>query len=363
MIGEHDRLIGLIYEGIIDESPWGVALERVSALVGAVGVGLGMQDMASHQFRSLGDRGIDSNLMQTYRRLAPTNKIWMEIARRRQPLTDRMVMTKADFVLTELYTDWFKPQGFHGVMAVPTLFKKNASAVLVAFRDRRREDFECADLKKISSLAYHFGRALSIRLDRERTEEEFSGAKLVLDDIPDAILFVDCDVRLKHANNAGNTMLDGGKVIRRLLNGRLEIRDRQANERFAAMVSGAQGGELRFSGLGLKGFVIRVHACTKGADHIGAGVMIVRIVDLNRKGEPPTPARLLERFGLSLRQSEVMSELARGGTEASAAQKLGIEESTVHEHIRRLYDKLELRSRAELMALLARADFDTTSHS
>jgi hypothetical protein len=209
MIDKSDRLIGLIYEGIMDDFHWGAALERVAALMGAAGVGLGMQDMESHQFRGLADRGIDFNLAHTYRRLASTNKIWIEIGRRRQPLTDRMVMPKADFLRTELYADWFRPQGFHGVMAAPALFKSKASAVLVTFRDRRREDFERGDLKKISGLAYHFGQALSLRLHREQAEQEFAGAKIVLDEIPDAILFVDYNGRLKHVNKIGQVMLDG----------------------------------------------------------------------------------------------------------------------------------------------------------
>jgi DNA-binding CsgD family transcriptional regulator len=89
--------------------------------------------------------------------------------------------------------------------------------------------------------------------------------------------------------------------------------------------------------------------------------MTIRIIDLDRKGESPTAARVRERFGLSLRQSEVISELARGGTEATVARELGIKESTVHEHIRWVYGKLELGSRAELIALLARTNFDITS--
>jgi hypothetical protein len=95
MIDESDRLIGLIYEGIADDFHWGAVLERVAAFVGAVGVGLGMQDMESHQFRGLASRGIDLDLSDRYRRLAPTNKIWIEIGRCHQPLTDRMVMPKA----------------------------------------------------------------------------------------------------------------------------------------------------------------------------------------------------------------------------------------------------------------------------
>jgi DNA-binding NarL/FixJ family response regulator len=79
--------------------------------------------------------------------------------------------------------------------------------------------------------------------------------------------------------------------------------------------------------------------------------MIIRIEDLNRKVEPPTPAQVRERFELSLRRSEVISELARGGTEATVAQALGVKESTVHD-IRRAYGTLEVNSRAELIALL-----------
>src|SRR6266849_3339756 len=363
MIDESDRLIGLIYEGVMGDFHLGAALERVAELVGAVGVGLGMQDMASHQFRGLADHGIDLSLSHTYRRLASTNKIWIEIGQRRRPLTDRMVMPKADFLQTELYADWFRPQGFRGVMAAPALFKNKTSAVLVTFRDRRREDFERGDLKKISGLAYHFGQALNMRLAREQAEQELAGAKIVLDEIPDAILFVDYKGRLKHVKKIGQIMLDGSIVIRRLPSGRLEIRDQRADQWLAAMVSGAKGGEQRLSGCGLGRFVIRVHPCPRGAGGSDTGVMIIRIIDLNRKGEPPTAAQVCERFGLSLRQSEVTSELARGGTEATVAQARGIKESTVHEHIRRAYDKLGLGSRAELIALLSRASFDITSHS
>ncbi len=362
MIDASDRLIGLIYDGIADDLHWSAALEQVAALVGAAAVGIGMQDMKSHQFRGLASHGIDLSLSHTYGRLASTNKIWIDIGRRRQPLTDRMVIPKADFHRTELYADWFKPQGFRGVMAAPALFKNKDSVVLVAFQGAQREDFEPADLKKISGLAYHFGRALSMRLDRERAEQEFAGAMTALDETSDAILFLDYKGRLKHVNKAGQIMLDENAVIRRLRNGRLEIRDRQANQWLAARLSGAQVGEVSVSGRGLRRFAIRVRPSTRVAGGSDTGVMIIRIIDLDRKGEPPTAARVCETFGLSLRQSEVISELARGGTEAAVAQALGIKESTVREHVLRAYDKLALGSRAELLALLARANFDITPH-
>jgi DNA-binding CsgD family transcriptional regulator len=363
MVDESDRLIGLIYEGVMDDLHWGAALERVAALVEAAGVGLGIQDMESHQFRGLASHGINLDLSPTYQRLASTNKIWIEIGRRRQPLTDRMVIPKTDFHRTELYADWFRPQGFNGVMAAPAVFRNEASVVLVTFGDRRREDFEPADLTKITGLAHHFGRALSMRLGREQAEQELAGAKIVLDEMPDAILFLDYKGRLKHVNKAGQVMLEGHGVIRRLRNDRLEIRDQQANEWFAAMLSGQRGGEQRLSRGPSGKWVIRVYPCRRSAGDSPKEVRIIRIIDLDRKGEPPTAAQLRERFRLSLRQSEVIAELVSGCTEATVAHALGIKESTVHEHIRRVYDRLELKSRAELIALLAKANFDTTSRS
>ena len=136
MIDEYDKVIGLIYDGVVDYTAWNFALAHFAVLIGAIGVGLGMQDMQTHAFRNLGAVGIDPDLNPTYRRLAPGNTIWREIARRRQPLTDRMVMPKAEFVRTELYADWFRPQDFSSVMAHPALFKESASAVVVAFRNQ-----------------------------------------------------------------------------------------------------------------------------------------------------------------------------------------------------------------------------------
>lgn len=187
MISEYDKLVGLIYDGVDDDAPWNLALARVANAVGAAGVGLGVQDMHSHEFRSLGAAGIDPELNPTYRQLAPGNKIWQEIGRRRGPLTDQMAMPKAAFLRTELFADWFRPQDFYSVMAFPTLFKETASAVLVAFRSPSLGDFEAEDLAQLGRFAGHFGRALGIRLDRERTADELAAAKLTLDSSGDAI--------------------------------------------------------------------------------------------------------------------------------------------------------------------------------
>jgi hypothetical protein len=168
MIDEDDYLVGLIYEGITDDAQWNFALSRIGGLANAAGVGLGMQDMRTHAFRDLGAHGINPDLHHTYRRLAPGNRVWQEIGRRRRPMSDQMVMRKEAFTRTELFADWFEPQDFRSVMAHPTLFKGEASSVLVAFRAPSQGEFEEADLATIGRFAGHFGRAIGVRLELER---------------------------------------------------------------------------------------------------------------------------------------------------------------------------------------------------
>ena len=220
---DDERVIQLIYDGAQDDASWSLALTNVAERLGAVGVGLGIQDMKTHRFRSLGQVGIDGSLNPTYQRLARSNKIWQEIAARKQALADHMVVAKSDFVRTELYADWFAPQRFHSVMAAPTLFESDASAVLVAFRDSARGDFELTDLAQAERFAGHFRVALRFRLAQERTAAELATVNFILDELPDAIFLVD------RATAASSTPTPrGGQCSRRgplydCIEGRLEL--------------------------------------------------------------------------------------------------------------------------------------------
>jgi hypothetical protein len=112
---DSERLVGLSYEGVTNEEVWQEFLAVLGDRLNAVGTGLGRQDMATHEFRVVAEAGIDRGLHETYRRLAPKNRIWQAIGRAGRPIADWMVMPKSELVDSPLYTEWFAPQGFHGV--------------------------------------------------------------------------------------------------------------------------------------------------------------------------------------------------------------------------------------------------------
>ena len=60
----------------------------------------------------------------------------------------------------------------------------------------------------------------------------------------------------------------------------------------------------------------------------------------------PLPARL----------RDVLEGLVRGEAEKQIARRLGLSPNTVNRHVQRLYRRLEVRSRGELMFLLAQKE-------
>ena len=59
---------------------------------------------------------------------------------------------------------------------------------------------------------------------------------------------------------------------------------------------------------------------------------------------------------LSRREAEVMELIARGNTVSAIAEELYISENTVRTHAKRIYSKLDIHKRQELVELLAKAD-------
>jgi DNA-binding NarL/FixJ family response regulator len=98
-----------------------------------------------------------------------------------------------------------------------------------------------------------------------------------------------------------------------------------------------------------------------------AGGDLARVLDIvEAGGSPITPSvarRIVEAFRepgdvssrVSERETEILRAFAEGLTYAQTASTLGISVDTVREHVRRVYDKLQVRSRSEaVLAALRR---------
>jgi DNA-binding NarL/FixJ family response regulator len=74
------------------------------------------------------------------------------------------------------------------------------------------------------------------------------------------------------------------------------------------------------------------------------------VAEVRRLGEASVPAKV---HSLSAREMEVAALVARGLRNAEIAKQLSIGKKTVEKHLSSLFDKLGLRSRAQVVAFIA----------
>jgi len=347
---DRERLVGLIYEGVTNEEVWQELLALLGNRLNAAGTGLGLQDMATHEFRAVAEAGIDVGLHETYRRLAPENRIWQAIGRAGRPMADWMVMPKSELVASPLYTEWFVPQGFHGVMAAPILARESLSGVVVAFCGKRRGDFAEADVNLLAGFAPHLGRAVSMRLEREQLLGELHVNRQLLDQAEDAVLLLDRELQVIHGNIAARALLDSGDGLRlrhgRLVTGHPED-DTPTREDFAIARRRERRPLLvKVTQLGSSGI----------AGPFAGAAWAVRISGPEARHKPDP--RVLQRlFGLTPAEAGVVLEMLPPRSEDEAASHRGVTKSTFRAQLHAAYGKLGVNGRDGLVHLLAAYGF------
>jgi pSer/pThr/pTyr-binding forkhead associated (FHA) protein len=84
---------------------------------------------------------------------------------------------------------------------------------------------------------------------------------------------------------------------------------------------------------------------------IGPVVLVFSLVEVD--GAAAAPVRPSVRAVLSAREWEVATHVARGSTNPDIAKALGITRRTVATHLERIYERLDIHSRAALANLVA----------
>jgi DNA-binding NarL/FixJ family response regulator len=112
---------------------------------------------------------------------------------------------------------------------------------------------------------------------------------------------------------------------------------------FAALAAGATGYLLKRTPPAALLASIREVQC--GGSPMTSHIARKVVQSFQRSGAPSGAAE-----GLSPREHEVLDHLARGYLYKEIASALGISYDTVHTHIRRIYEKLQVHSRTEAVA-------------
>ena len=90
-----------------------------------------------------------------------------------------------------------------------------------------------------------------------------------------------------------------------------------------------------------------IRSVAQGEDRWVSPTIRSRVVELQSQNDP---AALLDNRGVTTREREVLALLARGLSNRHIAARLHVAENTVRSHVSRLYTKLDVSGRPEVIA-------------
>lgn len=368
--GEADTLLPLvaaIYDAALDPSLWPEVLGRTSAFLPGLSSAIFAKDAASKSGNVYFDDGVFTPeqkqlYFERYIKADPSNTahIFAEIE---QPVATADFVSLSEFYESRFYREWAKPLGL--VDFVCTVLDKSATgaAIFGIFRHERHGPVDGQARRRMRLIAPHVRRAALVGKAIELKAAQAKSFSETLDSIASAMFLVDARGRLVHANAAGQMLLARGDVLH--ANGRLAASEARADQVLAELFPAASAGD---AALGVQGialplagrngdrFVAHILPLTSGErrqtgmSFAAAAAVFVRSAEFDARSPLETVAKV---FKLTPAELRVLLAIVEIGGAPEAAEALGIAETTVKFHLKRLFEKTGTRRQADLVKIVA----------
>jgi DNA-binding CsgD family transcriptional regulator len=362
----NDELIAGIYDASVGAKDWAEVLDDLRKVFGACAAVFAVKEIGSGSGVQV---GVDPEIMRLfYERHAGRNPLALRAASAPvgAVLTDQSGMPKAEFVRTDFYGECLHPQGMHALMNLRASRGTSSVADICLARDRRRGEFETADIHLFKRLAPHLQRAVVVGMRLAEADAERSALAGALDQLPWAALVVEGAGAVRFANAAASVLLTAGDGLRTNSGGAgliaaldSETADLRRMIAAALPIGGGAAGGMRLSRPAPRAplIVTAVPLRAKASVSVGlAPVPAVLLLVADPEAAMPSASRTLLRsvFGLTDAETAVALHIARGEDLPTVAAALDVSLATVRTHLHRSFDKTGVHRQAELASLLAR---------
>jgi DNA-binding CsgD family transcriptional regulator/PAS domain-containing protein len=359
-------LIGNIYDAALDRSLWPDALARIGDFVGGHGVGLLSKDSLSKTSTPHYHCGVDPHYVRTY---AETHSKFDPAATLpffdvEQIVSFPELVPYDEFRQGRFYREWMQPQGW--VDAANAVLEK--SVLSFSFISILRSE-SCGLVddemrRRMALIVPHVRRAVLIGRVIDLREAETASFADTLDGLSAGLVLIAADGRIVHSNAAASDMLNAGDFLRSN-SGRLTTSDKHVDKLLNDSFAGAVDGD---AGIGVKGialpltagtgerYVAHVLPLTSGARRRAGTAYTATAAIFVRKAALETPAApevILKTFKLTPTELRVLLAIVDVGGIPEVAVRLGVAETTVKTHVKRLFEKTGKNRQADLVKLVA----------
>ncbi len=362
---KYNAFLDVLYGAAVEQGDWERAIAQFADLVGGAKAWLPELNLADGSGHGVIAR-IDPAAQETYFQYYASRNPFVRLGSPEPwPLTvrtDEDAFDKGDFVRTEYYSDFLRPQDIHSCLVVRLGRRGGMQSTLNVSRPRRNDQFSRSDLEVARRLQPHVIRALDLSRRLADLGAVADGLIEALDRSQHGVLLLDGAGRIVHANALAERLLGeaGGLCAVR---GRLSASPNEAARRLEALIGQAAGrcGSGRAGGSMGLATPSRIHPLSVVVAPLrserlrtpGGPCVIVCVTDLEAGVEPPA-RQLAAVFGLTPAEGRVALALFEGATPREAAAGLGLSPHTIHVHLAKIFEKTGAKRQAELIQLMMR---------
>jgi DNA-binding CsgD family transcriptional regulator len=362
------QLIGDVYDAALDPASWPTALERTCQYVEGVASMVVSQDSAQKSaeihFSWGDDPDYARSYQQTYVKISPLLLPMVLSAKTGDVVANSDLIPIDGFRTTRFYKEWAQPQGYLDAVSATLETSATGYTALAVARHERDGPVDDETKRRMQLLSPHFRRAAAIGKVIETHRVEGATLSDALDGLAAGMFLTDAAGRIVHANVRGHAMLTEAIVIK-ASGERLSTTDPQADKILSDALAAADGGDVAVGTSGIatplvardgKRWAAHVMPLTSGArrcaglSHSAVAAVFVRQAALDLSSPLQTISDL---YDLTPAERRVLMAIVEIGGVPDVAPALGISETTVKTHLRRLFGKTGTRRQADLVKLLA----------
>lgn len=360
------RLISRIYDAALDTALWPDVLATVAHFVGGQATGLLAKDTMNKCVAAHHHAGVDPHYLRLYR---DTYSSFGPIATSlccdvEQVVSIPELVPYEDYCRGRFYQEWARPQGWIDI-AIAVLEKSAAGcSCLSVVRHESSGMVDSEMRRRIALVTPHLRRAMLVNRDIEFKRAEAKTLTNVLDALAVGLLLIDSNGRIVHANAAAEEILNAADFLRSS-GGRLVASDTRSDHVLREIAAVSIDGD---AAVGVKGiamglvardgdpYVAHVLPLTSGARRdTGAAYAAVAAVFVRKATleYPSSPDIIGMAYNLTPAELRVLSGIVEIGGVPEVAAELGVADTTVKTHLRRLFEKTGTSRQADLVKLVA----------
>lgn len=355
-----------VYRCVLEPDAWSEVMDQMHDAFPSCAQTFYFLHRDSGRVRPVSLKGIDPRLLPRFDELyfaADNPCMWVSQQMHRPGVVrtnERMeayLRRAGDLYRSAYYHEWMKPQGLHYMIGNTLVAEGELVANITLMRPHDMPTFDACEVRRFERLTGHMRRALQTGFALESRAAGREGWA-ALAALPGAVALVDATLRLHFANAPMEALLRDGRMLQQHA-GRLAAADAAAQARLGAAVRSAGDAPAapvwlpRAADDGVLLLDVTPMAA-RPAHYLPAQPLVMLAARRGALTADETTRVLRERHRCTRAEAAVALRLAQGQSLAQAASALGVTYGTARVYLKTLFQKLDVHSQAQLVALLAR---------